>query len=77
MNNKLRLSVRIAFGFSVLIAIVLVMGIYTVRELRGIERWSVDVSDQAVPLLIKSMNIERLPERKRKAKPKPEKKSAA
>ena len=59
MNNKLRLSVRIAFGFSVLIAILLVMGIYTVRELRGIERWSVDVSDQAVPLLIKSMNIER------------------
>ncbi|MFA6561935.1 MAG: methyl-accepting chemotaxis protein [Verrucomicrobiia bacterium] len=35
------------------------MGIYTVRELRGIERWSVDVNDQAVPLLIKSMNIER------------------
>ncbi|MBI5685801.1 MAG: hypothetical protein HZC54_12065 [Verrucomicrobia bacterium] len=59
MNKKIRLSVKIAFGFSVLIAIMLAMGIYTVRELRGIERWSVDVNDQAVPLLIKSMNIER------------------
>ncbi len=59
MNKKIRLSVKIAFGFSVLIAIMLVMGIYTVRELRGIERWSVDVIDQAVPLLMKSMNVER------------------
>ncbi|MCX6907598.1 MAG: methyl-accepting chemotaxis protein [Verrucomicrobia bacterium] len=59
MNKKIRLSVKIAFGYSVLIAILLAMGVYIARELRGIERWSVDVSDQAVPLLIKSMNIER------------------
>ena len=59
MSKKIRLSVKIAFGFSVLIAIMLVMGVITYRELRGIERWSVDVNDQAVPLLIKSMSIER------------------
>ncbi|MCX6899571.1 MAG: methyl-accepting chemotaxis protein [Verrucomicrobia bacterium] len=59
MSKKIRLSVKIAFGFSVLIAIMLAIGVNTVRELRGIERWSVDVNDQAVPLLIKSMNIER------------------
>jgi methyl-accepting chemotaxis protein len=59
MSKKLRLSVKIAFGFFVLIAILLAMGVYVARELRGIERWSVDVNDQAVPLLIKSMNIER------------------
>lgn len=59
MSKKIRLSVKIAFGFFVLIAILLAMGVYIARELRGIERWSVDVNDQAVPLLIKSMNIER------------------
>lgn len=37
MSKKIRLSVKIAFGFSVLIAIMLAIGVNTVRELRGIE----------------------------------------
>jgi methyl-accepting chemotaxis protein len=60
MSKQFRLSIKIAFGFLVLIAILVAMGMYTVKKLRDIQRCSVDETEQALPLLQDSMKIERL-----------------
>ena len=59
MRKQVRLSVKIGIGFSALITIILLVGGYAMLQMRSIQTSAQDVTEEAVPLVLNSMHIEK------------------
>ena len=59
MNKQMRLAAKIGLGFTTLIALLVLVGVYAVYQLRGIQITSQDLAEEAVPTVIAANNIER------------------
>ena len=59
MNKQMRLALKIGLGFTTLMVLLILVGVYAVYQLRGIQVTSQGLADEAVPTVIAAFNIER------------------
>ncbi len=59
MNKSTGLSFKIGFGFAMLIALILLLGVLAVIELRDVRNSAQDLAAEALPTVVAANNIER------------------
>ena len=59
MNKQMRLALKIGLGFATLLILMLLVGSYSLFQLRSIQVSSLDLAEEAVPTVISANNIER------------------
>ena len=59
MNKRTGLSFKIGFGFATLIALMLLLGVLAVIELRDVRTSAQDLTEESVPTVVAANNIER------------------
>ncbi len=59
MNKQMRLALKIGLGFATLLVLMLLVGGYSLFQLRSIQVTSQDLAEEAVPTVISANNIER------------------